>query len=93
MLVSQLAINNKIGESLSIQETVSEYRSLLAVNYISIYSGYTVIKVVKMGKIIIALEDDLEKRFREEVFRRHGMKKGNLSNAISNAIELWLKTR
>ena len=50
-------------------------------------------KITKMGKIIIALEDDLEKRFREEVFRRHGMKKGNLSNAISNAIELWLRTR
>jgi hypothetical protein len=60
--------------------------------YISIYWICT-LKITEMGKIIIALEDDLEKRFREEVFRRHGMKKGNLSNAISNAIELWLKTR
>jgi hypothetical protein len=46
-----------------------------------------------MGKILVALDDDLEKRFREGVFRRYGMKKGNLTNAISEAIELWLKSK
>ena len=43
-----------------------------------------------MGKILVGLDDELEKRFREGVFRRYGMKKGNLTNAISKAIELWL---
>jgi hypothetical protein len=51
------------------------------------------LKVVDMGKILVALDDELEKRFREGVFRRYGMKKGNLTNAISEAIELWLKSK
>ncbi|HET7389547.1 MAG TPA: hypothetical protein VFJ51_01900 [Nitrososphaeraceae archaeon] len=46
-----------------------------------------------MGKILVALDDELERRFREAVFRRHGMKKGNLTNAISEAIDLWLKSK
>jgi hypothetical protein len=46
-----------------------------------------------MGKILVGLDDEWEKRFREGVFRRYGMKKGNLTNAISEAIELWLKSR
>ena len=46
-----------------------------------------------MGKILVALDDELEKRFREGVFRRYGMKKGNLTNAISEAIELWLRSK
>lgn len=46
-----------------------------------------------MGKILVALNDDLETRFREGVFRRYGMKKGNITSAISEAIELWLKSK
>ncbi|HZD82539.1 MAG TPA: hypothetical protein VE076_06655 [Nitrososphaeraceae archaeon] len=46
-----------------------------------------------MGKILVALDEDLEKRFREAIFKRYGMKKGNLTNAISEAIELWLKSK
>ncbi|HEY6883239.1 MAG TPA: hypothetical protein VI278_04285 [Nitrososphaeraceae archaeon] len=46
-----------------------------------------------MGKILVALDDELERRFREAVFRRYGMKKGNLTNAISEAIDLWLKSK
>ena len=34
----------------------------------------------------MALNDDLETRFREGVFRRYGMKKGNLTSAISEAV-------
>jgi hypothetical protein len=46
-----------------------------------------------MGKILVALDDELERRFREAVFRRYGMKKGNLTTAISEAIDLWLKSK
>jgi hypothetical protein len=46
-----------------------------------------------MGKLLVALDDELEKRFREAVFRRYGMKKGNLTNAVSEAIDLWLKSK
>jgi hypothetical protein len=46
-----------------------------------------------LGKILVALDEDLEKRFREAIFKRYGMKKGNLTNSISEAIELWLKSK
>jgi hypothetical protein len=39
----------------------------------------------------IVLPDDLEKRLREAVFRRKGMKKGNLKEAVNEAIILWLE--
>jgi len=46
---------------------------------------------VKMGRIDIILPEDLEKRLRETVFRRKGMKKGNLKEAINEAIILWIE--
>jgi len=45
-----------------------------------------------LGKITLTLDDDVEKRFREEVFRRFGMKKGNIQQAIEDAIHVWIKT-
>ncbi len=35
----------------------------------------------------------LEKEFRDEVFRRFGMKRGNLTNSIHEAIRLWIDTK
>jgi hypothetical protein len=46
-----------------------------------------------MGKLTLTLNDELEKRFRDEVFKRLGMKKGNLQTAIEEAIEHWIKGR
>lgn len=46
-----------------------------------------------MGKITLTLQDGLEKRFREEVFKRLGMKKGNIQTAIEEAIEIWIKSK
>ncbi|HJT48039.1 MAG TPA: hypothetical protein VJ729_07625 [Nitrososphaeraceae archaeon] len=62
-------------------------------NYIYIHTYVNYCGRIDMGKILVALDDELEKRFREGVFRRYGMKKGNLTNAISEAIELWLKSK
>jgi len=47
----------------------------------------------KLGKLTLTLRDELEKRFREEVFRRLGMKKGNIQIAIEEAIEMWIRGR
>lgn len=44
-----------------------------------------------MGRIDVMLSDDLEKQLREVVFRRKGMKRGNLKEAISEAIMLWIE--
>ncbi len=46
---------------------------------------------VSMARLDIILPDDLEKEFRNEVFRAYGMKKGNISLAIESAIKLWLE--
>ena len=44
-----------------------------------------------MGRIGIVLSEDVEKRLREAVFRRKGMKKGNLKEAVNEAIVLWIE--
>ena len=46
---------------------------------------------IKMGIINAKLSDDLEKQFRNEVFNRFGMRKGNLNKAINEAIIDWIK--
>jgi hypothetical protein len=46
-----------------------------------------------MGAIKVLLPDDLELEFRNEVFKQLGMKKGNLTIAIEEAIRNWIDTR
>jgi epoxyqueuosine reductase QueG len=38
----------------------------------------------------IVLDDKLEKRFRKAVFDKKGMKKGNISEALEEAIKDWI---
>jgi len=45
-----------------------------------------------LGKLTLTIQDELEKHFREEVFKRLGMKKGNIQVAIEEAIELWIRS-
>jgi hypothetical protein len=44
-----------------------------------------------MGKMNIVLDDELERKFREAVFKKKGMKKGNISGALEEAIRCWIK--
>jgi hypothetical protein len=44
-----------------------------------------------MGKMNVVLKDDLEEKFRRTVFERKGMKKGNISIALEEAIEQWIE--
>lgn len=44
-----------------------------------------------MGKMTLVINDELEKRFRRAVFEVKGMKKGNIQQAIEEAIELWIR--
>lgn len=43
-----------------------------------------------MGKMIVVIPDELEKRFQREVGRRFGAKRGNIKSAFIEAIELWI---
>jgi hypothetical protein len=45
---------------------------------------------VCMGKMNIVLGDELEERFRKADFESKGMKKGNISEALEEAIEKWI---
>ena len=45
---------------------------------------------IKMGRMYVILPDDLEEQFRKEVFNRFGMKKGNITIAIEEAIRNWI---
>ena len=42
-------------------------------------------------KITVLIDEELDKRFREAIFKVKGMKKGNINKAIKEAIELWIQ--
>ena len=44
-----------------------------------------------MGRIDFNLNPDLEEKFRKEVYKRKGMKKGNITEALEEAIQYWIK--
>jgi Arc/MetJ-type ribon-helix-helix transcriptional regulator len=46
-----------------------------------------------MGKVTLVLDDKLEERFREAIFKSKGMKRGNMSEAFHEAIELWIESK
>ena len=49
--------------------------------------------MIRMGSIKIILSDALEKEFREEVFKKLGMKKGNITLAVEEAIKDWIRKK
>ena len=44
-----------------------------------------------MGKMNIVLTDELENKFRKAVYETKGYKKGNISEAMEEAIQCWIK--
>lgn len=44
-----------------------------------------------MGKLNLSVKDEVEVKFREEIFKRKGMKKGNLKQAVEEAMLLWIE--
>lgn len=43
-----------------------------------------------MGRLNLVIEDKLEKEFRDKVFQRYGMKKGNIQLAVEEALRDWI---
>ena len=46
-----------------------------------------------MARINLVIGDDLDKRFRDEVNKRLGMKKGNIKLAIEDALNTWINNK
>ena len=45
-----------------------------------------------MGAIKVILPEILEEQFRTEVFKSKGMKKGNITAAIEEAVKMWIES-
>ena len=46
-----------------------------------------------MTRLDVNINDELEKKFREMVYYTKGMKRGNLTISLEEALELWIKNQ
>ncbi len=46
-----------------------------------------------MANINVSIDNELDKRFRDEVNKRLGMKKGNIKIAIEEAMRMWIERK
>ena len=60
---------------------------------ISRYTTNTYYIMSYMGKVNLSIDDKLEERFRVMVAKRKGMRKGNLTKAVEEAMKLWLSKK
>ena len=44
-----------------------------------------------MVTLNVVIKDELDEKFRRTVFEKMGMKRGNLTEAIEEALELWIE--
>jgi hypothetical protein len=52
---------------------------------------YTIkILTAPMGRMCFVIDDSLESDFRETIYKRMGMKKGNIQIAIEEAMKDWI---
>ena len=49
--------------------------------------------ISEMGKMHLAIDDDLDNRFRMAVAKKKGMRKGNLTEAVEEAMKEWIKSK
>ena len=49
-------------------------------------------QAIPMTRLTVSIPDELEKELRKAVYDRYGMKKGNISKAVVEALRLWLKS-
>jgi len=44
-----------------------------------------------LAKLNVIIKDEIDEKFRRAVFETKGMKRGNLTEAIEEALELWIE--
>jgi hypothetical protein len=45
-----------------------------------------------MAQLNVVISDEVDAEFRQQVFKRKGMKKGNITEALEEAIRLWINS-
>ena len=43
-----------------------------------------------MGKVTLVLDDKLEEKFRDTIYKSKGMRRGNIQSSIEEAIQMWI---
>jgi len=51
-----------------------------------------IIGVNMKRKLTVNIDGKLDTRFRETVFKKKGMRKGNITNALEEAMLMWINT-
>jgi hypothetical protein len=49
--------------------------------------------IIHMARLDLNIDDKLDTQFRDMVYKKMGMKRGNLRIAIEEAIKIWLSTK
>lgn len=44
-----------------------------------------------MPQLNLNISNDLDTRFRAKIFKTKGLKRGNMQEALTEALELWIK--
>ncbi len=42
-------------------------------------------------KLTVLIQDELDEKFREAVFKKKGMHRGNITAAVEEALECWIR--
>lgn len=48
-------------------------------------------EIIMPKKLTVLIDDELDERFRRAVFETKGMHKGNLTEALEEAMNCWIK--
>ena len=49
--------------------------------------------IIHMARLDLNIDDKLDAQFRDMVYKKMGMKRGNLRIAIEEAIKIWLSSK
>ena len=49
--------------------------------------------IINMARLDLNIDDKLDAQFRDMVYKKMGMKRGNLRIAIEEAIKIWLSSK
>lgn len=70
---------------------VTRNEAIRATKYICTYVHKCCSRSGHMARMNIVVSDKVEEKFREAVFMKYGMKKGNITKAAEQALQEWIE--